>query len=134
VDPSVEFRLMELGQFREHFEALVEAVCDAAQYGPTPKLESAYAREQTWIGGKYPDIRLFLVAYLPTMGATWEDWNGRSPAEGRRTDDFEALFAARTVDELLRSDNGSMISRINRTREALAAYAEHLRLLAARTA
>ena len=50
---------------------------------------------------------------------------------GRSTDAFEALYAAPTLQEQLRGDDGSMIGRIMRTREALNRYAEQLRRLAA---
>jgi hypothetical protein len=46
-------------------------------------------------------------------------------------DAFEALWSSPTLQELLRSDDGNMISRITRTREALNRYAEQLRQIAA---
>ncbi len=49
-------------------------------------------------------------------------------------DAFEALVAAFDLQEFLKMDDGNMISRINRTREALNLYGEHLKQLAARVA
>lgn len=116
---DVKVRDTELARFRTHYEDLVNLLCDAAHYGPSPKLEHDFARERVWIGRHYPGVRAYLTAYLPGPG---------------RRDDFEALIDAPTLDELLTSDNGCMISRITRTREALNLYGEHLRQLAARIA
>jgi len=46
-------------------------------------------------------------------------------------DAFEALVAAFDLQEFFKLDDGNMISRITRTREALNLYGEHLRQLAA---
>jgi hypothetical protein len=129
--PTVQERQSELVHFYERYEELVEALCDAAQYGPNPKLERAYAAERDWMEREYPRLRSFLSAYLRSER---EDAALGLSVAGRKTDAFEALVAAETLDELLRGDDGSMISRITRTREALILYGEHLRQLAARIA
>ena len=46
-------------------------------------------------------------------------------------DAFEALFSAPSLGDFLRGDDGLMISRMERTREALYLYGDHLRQLAA---
>ena len=119
--PSVKERQHELIRFYQEYETLVETVCDAAQYGPTSKLESAYANERTWMVENYAGIRKFVVAYLK--------FDVEDVPQGG--DAFEALFMAENLEEFLKSDDGNMISRIMRTREALTLYGDHLRQLAA---
>lgn len=123
--------MVELDHFRERYEELVEAVCDAAQYGPTPKLERVYGAERNWVRERYPAIRPYVISYLSMEP---EDADVGLANGGPPTDAFEALLSANSLDGLLRIDDGCMISRITRTREALVLYGEHLRQLAARTA
>jgi hypothetical protein len=40
---------------------------------------------------------------------------------------MEALFAAETVEEILRHDQGDLIGRLERARSALYRYADYLR-------
>lgn len=49
---------------------------------------------------------------------------------GEAADAFEALVAAPDLFLFLKHDDGMMISRLERTREALNLYAGHLRQLA----
>lgn len=114
---SVKDRQLELIHFYQEYETLVETVCDSAQYGPTPKLERAYVRQREWMEANYPAIRRYIVAYLRFE----VDDDG---------DAFEALFASPDLATFLHSDDGNMISRIMRTREALNLYGDHLRQLA----
>lgn len=105
---------------------MVEAVCDGAQYGPTPKLERTYQSEREWMQLHYPTVRPYVISFLE---AEPEDREMGVFLNGHATDAFEALFAAETLNELLDADGGRMISRITRTREALVLYGEHLRQL-----
>ena len=127
--PSVQERQGDLIQFYAHFENLVEALCDSAQYGPVEKLENRYATERTWMHANYPLVRKYVVAYLRFDSTDAEQ---SSALDGSFGDAFEALFAAPSIDTFLRADDGNMISRITRTREALNLYGEHLRQLVAR--
>lgn len=129
--PTVEERQDELVRFYDRFEALVENLCDAAQFGPTTRLEQAYAEHRAWFDANYPRIRPFVLAYLRL---TPEDAEAGLALAGKGTDAFEALVAAPTLADLLRLDDGSTIPRITRSREALNMYGEHLRQLAARKA
>jgi hypothetical protein len=126
--PTVQERQQELVRFYRHYEDLVETLCDAAQYGPTPKLENQYASLRLWMHENYPPVRRYVVAYLQF---SVEDAQQSLEMQGRTADAFEALCAAPDLDTFLRVDDGAMISRINRTREALNLYGEHLRQLAA---
>jgi hypothetical protein len=116
--PTVQERQQALIHFYQEYEALVETVCDSAQYGPTATLNKAYQLQREWMLENYPTIRRYVVAYL------------RYEVEDQG-DPFEALFSADDLNTFLQSDDGNMISRIMRTREALNLYGDHLRQLAA---
>jgi len=126
---SVADRQRELIDFYEAYEDLVETLCDAAQYGPTPALDLGYARARGQMQASYPALKPFLLSYLEFQT---DDAEAGLKLCGRPLDAFEALVAAFDLHEFFKMDDGNMISRINRTREALNGYGEHLRLLAAR--
>jgi len=119
--PTVKERQHELIRFYQEYETLVETVCDPAQYGPTPKLEGRYETQRNWMIANYPGVRKYVVAYLR--------FDVEDVAQGG--DAFEALFTAENLTAFLQSDDGNMISRIMRTREALSLYGDHLRQLPA---
>jgi hypothetical protein len=127
--PSVCDRQADLIQFYAHFESIIEALCDSAQYGATEQLSRRYQQERTWMQANYPRVRKFVVAYLRFDSA---DAEHSSTLDGSYGDAFEALFAAPSLDAFIGADDGNMISRIMRTREALNLYGEHLRQLLAR--
>jgi len=124
--PTVEQRLDDLIVFYNKYDLLVETLCDAAQYGPEPKLQEEYERLRSWMIDAYPCLRLYVTAYLQYDVA---DCQQSISSAGVSCDAFEALFIAPTLVEFLRCDDGMMISRIMRTREALNLYGEHLRQL-----
>ena len=126
--PSLRERQEELIAFYGQYEALVESLCDAAQYGPDFRHEASYSQRRAWMQSNYPPLRRFVAAYL--------SYDSRDAARsldlhGDGRDAFEALFAAPTLAGFLESDDGQMIARIERTREALSRYGEHLRQLIA---
>jgi hypothetical protein len=124
---SIAQRQADLVSFYSGYEQLVEILCDAAQYGPEPSLESRYDDIRIWMQATYPSVRPCVVAYLQYEVSDAQrslDWLGQSG------DAFETLFAAPTLEEFLRVDDGGMILRIERTRKALGLYADHLRNLA----
>lgn len=127
--PSVDERLDDLIVFYNKYELLVETLCDAAQYGPEPKLQAEYERLRGWMIEAYPRLRRYVTAYLQYDPA---DAQQSIESAGVSCDAFEALFFAPTLVEFLRCDDGMMISRIMRTREALNLYGEHLRQLKAK--
>ncbi len=116
--PSVQDRQLALIHFYQEYETLVETLCDAAQYGPTPFLEKSYSSVREWMVANYPSVGKYILAYL------------RFEIDDRG-DAFEALFTAPDLTTFLETDDGNMISRIMRTREALNLYGDHLRQLAA---
>ena len=127
--PTIEERHSDLLSFYSQYERLVEALCDGAQYGPEPKLQTRYSELRDWMQAQYPALRRYVTAYLQYDS---EDARQGLKLQGMAADAFEALFAAPTLDEFLRGDDGMMISRIMRTRDALNLYGEHLRQLRAR--
>lgn len=116
--PTVQERQLALIHFYQEYESLVETLCDAAQYGPTPFLEKSYQAVREWMQENYPQVSRYVVAYLRFE----VDDHG---------DAFEALFSSPDLATFLQTDDGNMISRIMRTREALNRYGDHLRQLAA---
>lgn len=127
--PTVRERQAELIEFYGRFEGLVETLCDAAQYGAVEALERRYAQERTWMQANYPRLRKYVVAYLRFDPA---DAAQSGELGGGFGDAYESLFAAPSLEAFLTVDDGNMIARIMRTREALNLYGEHLRQLLAR--
>ena len=118
--PSVKERQEQLVAFYEGYEDFVEMLCDAAQYGPTPRLETGYQTRRAALAERYAEMKPLLSAFI-------------RPDAGQTEDVFEALLSASTVSDFLQSDDGETIARITRARQALNFYAEHLRHLAERT-
>ncbi len=127
--PSVQERQAELIKFYELYEQFVEVLCDAAQYGPNPRLEASYDRVHDVLRTTYQDLRPFAGAFLAP-----EDLDAFRFESGRPQDAFEQLFSAPNLKEFLVRDDGEVIFRIMKTREALNLYGEHLRQLASRVA
>ena len=125
--PTIRERQQELVRFYVNYETLVETLCDLASCGPTPNLENAYRATRDWMSKNYPGVRRYVIAYLKYSA---EDARQSLAINGHAADAFEALFTASTLQEFLEHDDGQMISRINRTRDALTMYGHHLRLLA----
>jgi hypothetical protein len=117
-------RQEELLAFYTQYEDFVELLCDAAQYGSTPRLEGRYAEIRSLLLARYDTLKPLLGAFLrPSMDDT----------RTGECDAFEDLLMPATVSDFLHSDDGDTIGRITRTREALNLYGEHLRQLAGRT-
>jgi hypothetical protein len=116
--PTVRDRQQDLIHFYQEYETLVETLCDSAQYGPREHLEKRYQVQREWMVQNYGTVRRYVLAYLRLEIVD----------EG---DPFEALFSTPDLATFLQADDGNMISRIMRTREALNLYGDHLRKLAA---
>ncbi|MCB8933795.1 MAG: hypothetical protein M9921_14040 [Fimbriimonadaceae bacterium] len=127
--PTPSERFEQLRGFYDRYNLLVETLCDSAQYGPTAKLEGEYASHRKWMLSNYPAIRKYVVAYLRFDSA---DTRQGLDLHGQSADAFEALFCASSLDEFLRADDGQMIERLQRTRESLIHYGDHLRSLVRR--
>lgn len=116
----------ELAEVYAGFEALVETLCDVAQFGPSDNLQLRYERGRAWLNGAFARLRPFVGAYLRPDPA---DTAMGMRLIGRPVDAFEALVLPDDVHAWLEADDGEMVSRIVRGREALTLYGEHLRLL-----
>jgi len=126
--PSIRDRQQELVRFYGNYENLVEVLCDVATCGPTPGLERSYLANREWMLKNYPGVRRYVIAYLKYSA---EDAQQSLDINGQPADAFEALFTAPRLCDFLEHDDGKMIGRINRTREALTMYGQHLRYLSA---
>lgn len=126
--PSARERHDQLIGFYSHYESLVEILCNAANLGATEKLEDRYAAERTWMKLHFAEMRPFLLAYLRVDVS---DTVQIKELDGEYGDAFEALFAAKDLAAFLKADDGHMIDRIMRTRDALSLCGEHLRRLVA---
>lgn len=124
--PNIRERQEELVAFYERYEDLVELLCDGAQYGPDSRLEAKYADLRTWMQRHYPSLRRSIIAFLDQ---SVDDSTHSLDHFGHPADAFEALFAGHTLEEQIRTDDGKMISRMMRTRDALTRYAAQLRRL-----
>lgn len=127
----IPVRQRELIDFYERYEDLVAALCDAARYGPNIVLDRRYSDARAQMRAGFPALRPFLLSYLDFHV---DDAEAGLKLCGRPLDAFEALTAAFDLQEFFAMDDGNMISRITRTREALNRYGEHLCQLAARAA
>lgn len=126
--PTARERHAQLIDFYTHYETLVEILCNAANLGATEKLDDRYRMERGWMKANYAEVRPFLLAYLRFDVA---DAKQQKELQGEYGDAFEALFAAENLSMFLRADDGHMIDRIMRTRDALNLCGEHLRRLVA---
>lgn len=127
---SPQARQAHLLEFYEKYEETVEVLVDGAQFGPTPELEKRYAGMKAYMAESYPAIRPYVLAYVRL---SLEDEEFGLKASGKGCDPFEALTAAPDLATFLQYDDGHMIARIMRTREALTLYSDHLRYLLARS-
>lgn len=125
-ESTVRQRQAELASFYSTFEDLVELLCDAAQYGPAPHLDAKYEALRETMQRGYPPIRRYTLAF---MRHEVEDTVVSLDRFGHATDAIESLYAAPTLDQQLRADDGLTIQRMIRAREALNQYAEYLRQL-----
>ena len=124
--PTIRERQATLVEFYDRYEETVELLLDAAQFGPNAAMEAKYQRLKAYMTESYPVIRPFALAYLRL---SVEDEAFGFSVAGRGTDAFETLTVAESLESVLAHDDGEMISRITRTREALTLYGEHLRYL-----
>ena len=86
-----------------------------------------YKQYRLQIQEAYKPLKPFLVSFLEF---TSEDEEAGLKLTGRSLDAFEVLVAPIDLKEFFLMDDGNMISRLTRTREALNLYGQHLSLLA----
>ncbi|RYG31158.1 hypothetical protein EON81_23510 [bacterium] len=119
-------RLERVRAFYSLYEDAVEVLLTATTVGASALLQERYDGLRRVVLAEYGPIKPYLLAYLRMTVADAE--YGLSHF-GRPSDAFEILFGQPELATLLATDDGDMILRITRTREALTLYAEHLRFL-----
>ncbi len=112
-----------LAQFSEDYEAFIEVVCDAAQYGPGPRLQSQFEKLGTQLELAYQDLRPLLTPHLESSAS---DASRSLERLGPAEDAFDRLFGSARLEDLLLNDDGTLLSRIVRTRRSIALCAEGL--------
>ncbi len=129
VDDSAdpEYRLTTLLDFHTHYENFVDCLCEAAQYGLEGRLEQKYAELRELALVTYTPVQPFVCAFLDVD----EDEDPSNFEDVSSSDSFSQLLRPPTIKQFLGADDGRMISRIMRTREAIDKYADHLRKLSA---
>ncbi len=123
---SVKDRLDQVRAFYDLYEDAVDVLLTATTVGANPALQDRYHGLRNVVLAEYGPIKPFLLAYLRMTVADAEYGIAHL---GRPSDAFEILFGQAELAALLATDDGEMIRRITRTREALTLYAEHLRFL-----
>ncbi|MFN7016114.1 MAG: hypothetical protein ACK4P5_02960 [Fimbriimonadales bacterium] len=125
---SVEFPIEEqrvlLAEYYERFEQLAELICDAAFAGEGAPFQARYTTLRRWLQRAYPPLKPYLTGHL---NCDPSDAEFGLRTVGKPTDAMEALFAAETVEDILRYDQGDLIGRLERARSALYRYADYLR-------
>ncbi|MBS1717457.1 MAG: hypothetical protein JSS72_06975 [Armatimonadetes bacterium] len=126
-DPElIQTRQEELLRFFRNFEDLVDVIQMSDELGEDERLGIAYKVCQKRFDANYGCIQPYVVAYLrysstdAAMGLRYR---------GLGTDAFEALVVSPTLWELLANDRDDLNWRIQRCREALTLYSEHLKQL-----
>lgn len=125
--PSPEERQSALAVFCEAYEDIVDTICCAAQFGAEPKYEARYAEQRQELSRLYTPVRPFISAFIDF---STEDADSGLRLCGRTLDAFEALTMAESLEQMLDSDEGCIISRLTRTQNAIERYQQHLTLLA----
>ncbi len=125
---SVEFPIEEqrvlLAEYYERFEQLAELICSAAFAGEGAPFQAQYAALRRWLQRAYPPLKPYLTGHL---NCDPSDAEFGLRTVGKPTDAMEALFAAETIEDILRYDQGDLIGRLERARSALYRYADYLR-------
>jgi hypothetical protein len=111
-------------EFYDLFEQFVDVACAAARTDVTQGLARDYDEFRARAQNLYPPLRSYLLAYLRVDVS---DSAFGLAVCGRATDAFECLFCAPSLPALLSADDGNMMDRIERVRDALYRFGDHLR-------
>lgn len=102
---------MDLQDFANRYDALVDLLCRSAQCGITENMRWSYVDHKEWFTRNYAQVKSEVIGAL--LDKSVED---RSVSEGK-LQDFEALFLQQDLDSVLNSE--SMLPRIDRSRQTL---------------
>jgi hypothetical protein len=114
----------KLIEFYDDFEGLVDLVCASARSGITPGMAADYEATSARMRRAYPPLRSHLLAYLQVDVS---DSALGLRLCGRATDAIECLFCAPDLRALHAHDDGEMMGRVVRARDALYRFGDHLR-------
>jgi hypothetical protein len=114
----------DLIEFYDRFERLIDVICAGARYGTQPSLAADYHTLSEDMRRLYPELRTYVLAYLKVDVRDTQFGIGLS---GQTTDAFQCLFCAPSLAELIAADDGGLVGRIERTRDALYRFGDHLR-------
>lgn len=114
-DPADGGELLE--RFEDHYQDLVDLLCWSAKDGVHDGRDARYARLRAWFLVHYDVLRPFVLPYLDEQP---DDRVALEQGQPTPRDAFEALFTPCSVDAIINSPD--VISRIQRTRNALDAY------------
>ncbi|HRF58380.1 MAG TPA: hypothetical protein PLH94_00535 [Fimbriimonadaceae bacterium] len=123
-DPPTAEQQGELLRFFTRFEELADVLRESCQYGPSGPNERAYTELREWMIHHYASVRTQIAPYLEAKRSAM------AALSGGWSDEVETLFSPPTLSELLRGDDGSLLGRLMRAREAVGMVFSHLRALA----
>lgn len=112
-----------LNDFIREYERFTGVLCAAAMSGCGPRCEQEYVRARRWFIGHYYRIASRLRPYLmdlamspnPTEAVVILDYAGQP----RSVDPLEELFVSRTLKDLLDSDDGTLLPRMETLSDAV---------------
>ncbi|GMV38272.1 MAG: hypothetical protein AMXMBFR61_27800 [Fimbriimonadales bacterium] len=116
----------QLRRFYDDFESLVDLICASARFGVVGGMATEYRQLTDAMKRNYPGIRPYVLAFLNVDVADAE--YGLSLC-GLPLDALQCLFYPPDLDAVHRADDGKLIDRIERSRDALYRLGDYLREL-----
>jgi hypothetical protein len=127
-----------MNDFLREYERFTGVLCSAAMSGCGVRYEKEYVKARSWFIAHYyriePTLRPYFVDIQEssdhsTGGIALRDYAGQM----RFVDPLEQLFVYRTLKDLLSSDDGSLLPRMERLSEAVYRCMEEIEREAAKT-
>ena len=116
----------QLLRFYNDFESLVDLICASARCGVVGGMAAEYRQLTDAMKRNYPAIRTYVLAFLSVDVADTE--YGLSLC-GLPLDALQCLFYPPDLDAVHEADDGKLIDRIERSRDALYRLGDYLREL-----
>lgn len=113
-------------RFYDDFESLVDLICASARCGVVGGMAAEYRQLTDAMKRNYPAIRTYVLAFLDVDVADTE--YGLSLC-GLPLDALQCLYYPPDLEALHEADDGKLIARIERCRNALYRLADYLREL-----
>lgn len=124
---SLSLRSTEVSTLRYHYQQFVDLVLASKDLDATG-VEALYANFREGMSAIYPRVRPYVIAYLKfstTDADACLDFCGESG------DAFQALYFSSSFEQVLKSDKGTLLDRLQRTASALELYERHIEKLQA---